>query len=199
MLGAYSNHYGTNFSPGNGGKGTEEPTEVINLKIEFVTVIDACTVIFICNNLLHADGSNTGVMNGCCSINASFVYVIMSCRSNEMLLKNTMLESPPRIIRHNINAYNRMFQSGLPLSKCTLLFESMNCFHSGIMTYTKCFISIAVGYTKFSLGSGGKRAEKPTELLHFNIGFVRVDYFHATIKFSFATMHYLRMGQIQVL
>ena len=111
-------------SPGSGGKGTEEPTEVMYLKIEFVTVIDClyATAILLCNNnSLHADGSNTGVMNGCCSINTTFVYVIMSCISKEMLLKNAMLESSPRIIRYNINAYNRMFQSGL-LSKYTLFF-----------------------------------------------------------------------------
>ena len=82
-----------------------------------------------------------------------------------------MLESSPRIIRYNINAYNRMFQSGL-LSKYTLFFESM--YH---------FYCIAVGYTKFSLGSGGKRAGKPTELLNLNIGFARVDYLDAKVIF----------------
>ena len=51
------------------------------------------------------------------------------------------------------------------------------------MTYTKCFLSIDVGYTKFSLGSGGKRAGKPTELLNLNIGFARVDYLDAKVIF----------------
>ena len=96
----------------------------------------------------------------------------MCHRYHELLLKNTMLERYPRIRQHNIDAYNRIFQSGLPL----LCFESIYYFHSGIMTYTKCFLSIAAGFLKFSLGSGGKKAEKPTEFLNLNIGFVRVDY-----------------------
>ena len=130
-----------------------------------VTVIDGSNarLIFVCNNTLLANGSNTGVMDSCCCINATFVYVLMCYRYHESFLKNTMLQSSPRIRRHNIDAYNRMFQS-LPLC-----FESMYYFHSGIMTYTKCFLGITVYFPKFSLGSGGKRAEKPTEMLHINI------------------------------
>ena len=152
------------------GKVTKEPSEVMHLTFGLVTVIygSNATFIFPC---LVADGSNASVVDSCCCIHSTFVYDLMCYRYHELLLKNTMLESSPRIGRHNIEAYNHnsMFESDLPLSKYSLCFESMYYFHSGIVKCTKCFLSNSVGFPKFSLGSGGKGAENTTELINLNM------------------------------
>ena len=161
------------LSSGVGGGKVTEPSEVMHLEFGFLTVIGGsnATVMFLCNNSVFADGLNASVVDSCCFINTTFVYVLMCYRYHELLLKNTMLESSPWIGRHNIEAYNhnRIFESDLPLSKYSLCFESMYYFHSGIVTCTKCFLSNAVGFPMFNLDSGGKRAENPTELINLNM------------------------------
>ena len=157
----YERMYSHLISGVGGGKVTKEQSEVMHLEFGFLTVIGGSNaiVMFLCNNSVFPDGSNASVADSCCCINTTFVYVLMCYRYYELLLKNTTLESSPRIRGHNIDAYNRIFQSGLPLF----------CFERYYFPYTKCFLGITVGFPKFSLDRGGKRAENPTELINLNI------------------------------